>query len=96
MPGAVRIGDPNSAGGIAKGAGAPSVNINGRSACTPGTSVTAHPCCGLPGCAKHCRATTTGGSRSVFVEGKPLIYVGCSDSCGHARALGSNDVIVGI
>lgn len=95
MPGAVRIGDPNSAGGIAVGAGAPSVKINGRSACTPGTSVTPHPCCPLPGCKKHCAARTTLGSRSVFVEGKPLIYVGSPDSCGHARALGSNDVFVG-
>ena len=96
MPGAVRIGDPNSAGGLAVGAGAPSVNINGRSACTPGTSVTPHPCCGLPGCAKHCAARTVRGSSKVFVEGKPLIYVGSSDSCGHARSLGSTNVIIGI
>ena len=96
MPGAVRIGDPNSAGGVAVGAGASSVKINGRSACTPGTSVTPHPCCGLPGCARHCKARTTLGSRKVFVEGKPLIYVGSPDSCGHARALGSRDVIIGI
>lgn len=96
MPGAVRIGDPNSAGGIAVGAGAPSVKINGRSACTPGTSVTPHPCCPRRGCAKHCAARTTRGSTKVFVEGKPLIYVGSSDSCGHARALGSTNVIIGI
>lgn len=96
MPSAVRIGDPNSAGGLAVGAGAPSVVINGRSACTPGTRVTPHPCCGAPGCGKHCVARTTIGSTSVTVEGKPLIYVGSSDSCGHARALGSQDVIVGV
>jgi uncharacterized Zn-binding protein involved in type VI secretion len=96
MPGAVRIGDPNSAGGAAVGAGASSVRINGRPACTPGTGVTPHPCCGRPGCIKHCAAKTTIGSRRVLVEGKPLIYVGSPDSCGHSRALGSRDVIIGI
>ena len=96
MPGAVRIGDPNSAGGLATGAGAPSVKINGRSACTPGTNVTPHPCCPRPRCKKHCFAKTTRGSSKVNVEGKPLIYVGSPDSCGHARAVGSRNVIVGI
>lgn len=96
MPGAVRIGDPNSAGGLAGGAGAPSVKINGRSACTPGSPVTAHPCCGLPGCIRHCKARTTLGSTKVFVEGKPLVFVGSPDSCGHARSLGSRNVIIGI
>lgn len=95
MPGAVRIGDPNNAGGIAVGAGASSVRINGRSACIPATSVTPHPCCGAPGCAMHCVARTTIGSSSVRVEGKPLIYVGSPDTCGHSRALGSRDVIIG-
>lgn len=96
MPGAVRIGDPNSAGGLAVGVGASSVKINGRSACIPATSVTKHPCCGLPGCAKHCIAVTTIGSKKVLVEGKPLIFVGSPDSCGHARSLGSQNVIIGI
>jgi uncharacterized Zn-binding protein involved in type VI secretion len=96
MPGAVRIGDPNSAGGIATGAGAPSVKINGRSACTPGTKVTPHPCCPRRGCAKHCAASTVKGSTKVFVEGKPLVFVGSSDSCGHSRSLGSTNVNVGI
>ena len=96
MPGAVRIGDPNRAGGLAVGAGAPSVFINGRPACVPFTQVTPHPCCGAPGCFKHCVAKTTLGSRKVLVEGKPLVYVGSPDSCGHPRALGSTNVIVGI
>jgi hypothetical protein len=37
MPGAVRIGDVNSAGGLAVGSGASSVIINGRPACLIGT-----------------------------------------------------------
>ena len=95
MPSAVRIGDPNSAGGLAIGTGALSVTINNRPACTPFTAVTPHPCCGRPGCAIHCFAVTTIGSTSVLVEGKPLVYVGSPDICGHVRALGSFDVIVG-
>ncbi len=66
MPGAVRIGDVNSAGGAAVGAGATSVLINGRPACLTGTSVTPHPCCGAPGCSIHCAASTTLGSMSVL------------------------------
>lgn len=95
MPGAVRQGDTNSAGGVAKG-GASSVKINGRNAMTPGQSVTPHPCCGARGCNKHCNARTGRGSSKVFVEGRPLVYVGSSDSCGHSRALGSSNVTVGI
>ena len=70
MPGAVRIGDVNSAGGAAIGAGATSVIINGRPACLIGTSVTPHPCCGAPGCGKHCSAKTTLGSMSVIADGQ--------------------------
>ena len=95
MKPAVRQGDTNSAGGVVKG-GSPSVLINGRNAITPGQSVTPHPCCGLPFCARHCVAVTGRGSSSVYVEGKPLVYVGSSDSCGHSRATGSPDVIIGI
>jgi uncharacterized Zn-binding protein involved in type VI secretion len=95
MAGAVRQGDTNSAGGVAKG-GANRVKINGRNAMTPGQGVTPHPCCGLPGCAKHCAARTGRGSTRVYVEGRPLVYVGSSDTCGHARATGSKNVNVGI
>jgi len=96
MPGAVRRGDPNSAGGIVTGPSAPSVRVNGRPVSVPGDRVTPHPCCGLPGCAKHCVARTTIGSTRVRAEGKPVIYVGSPDSCGHSRALGSRNVNVGI
>ena len=96
MPGAVRIGDANIAGGLAVGAGAPSVFINGRPACVPFTQVTPHPCCGVPGCFKHCVAKTTLGSSKVRVEGKPLVYVGSPDTCGHPRAQGSRNVTVGV
>jgi|TARA_S200002703_G_scaffold67281_1_gene58470 uncharacterized Zn-binding protein involved in type VI secretion len=94
MPGAVRIGDVNAGGGAATGAGAVSVFINGRAACLEGTSVTPHPCCGAPGCSKHCNAKTTKGSSSVIATGKPINYVGSPDTCGHPRANGSTDVMI--
>jgi uncharacterized Zn-binding protein involved in type VI secretion len=95
MPPAVRIGDPNTAGGLALAPGATSVLINGRPACVTGTLVTPHPCCGKPGCTIHCAASTTIGSLSVLAEGKPIVYVGSTDTCFHTRATGSFDVIVG-
>jgi uncharacterized Zn-binding protein involved in type VI secretion len=94
MPGAVRIGDTNSAGGSASGRGAASVLINGRAACLRGTRVTPHPCCGRKGCNKHCNAKTTSGSQSVLAEGVEINYIGSKDTCGHARATGSRDVII--
>ena len=96
MPSAVRIGDPNIAGGLAVFPGAMSVLINGRPACVTGTLVTPHPCCGAKGCPPvHCAAQTTLGSFGVLAEGKPIVYVGSPDTCFHQRAFGSLDVIVG-
>ena len=94
MPAVVRKGDVNSAGGVAT-QGAATVLVNGRGVVPPGSSVTPHPCCGAPGCAIHCAAVTTGGSSTVFAEGKPIILKGDSDSCGHSRAQGSPDVFIG-
>lgn len=96
MPGVVRLGDPNTAGGLVIGPGAPSVLVNGRPVSTIGSKVTPHPCCGAKGCPPvHCAAITTIGSFGVFAEGKPINYQGNFDSCGHTRATGSTDVIVG-
>ena len=94
MPKAERKGDANTAGGVITGPCAPSVLINGRPASVPGDSVTPHPCCGRPGCGAHCGARTTGGSPTVFAEGKPVIRKGDSDTCGHARSTSSPDVFV--
>ena len=94
MPAVVRRGDVNSAGGAAI-QGARSVLANGRPVVYPGARVTPHPCCGAPGCAIHCMAVTTGGSGSVIAEGRPVISVGDSDSCGHGRVQGSPGVVAG-
>jgi uncharacterized Zn-binding protein involved in type VI secretion len=72
-----------------------SVLINGRPAATPTTLVTPHPPCGPKG-RIHCAATTAGGSRSVLVNGKPLLTSGDKDICKHGRSMsGSKNVIVG-
>lgn len=90
MPAAQRRGDANSAGGVING-GDSTVLINGRPAATPGLSVTPHiPC--SPKARIHCIAKTSGGTRSVRINGKPLILTGNKDTCGHARAGGSPNV----
>ena len=72
-----------------------SVLINGRPAAYPNVSVTPHPPCS-PKNFKHCVAVTKGGSKSVFVNKKPLLTSGDKDTCSHGRAMsGSKDVIVG-
>jgi uncharacterized Zn-binding protein involved in type VI secretion len=94
MPNVQRRGDANAAGGVAT-SGVPSVRVNGRAIVVPGIAVTAHPCCGQPGCAVHCSAVTTGGSKSVRAGGKAVIRTGVDvDTCGHPRAGGSGDVRV--
>jgi uncharacterized Zn-binding protein involved in type VI secretion len=87
-----RLGDPNSAGGIATG-GEPTVRVNQRAVIVVGSPVTPHPPCGRKGGAIHCSAVTTGGSGTVRAGGKPIIRTGQDvDSCGHLRIGGSPDV----
>ena len=96
MPGgAQRKGDPNMFGGLIR-KGDNSVLINGRPAASPGTSVTPHPPCNPFGGYKHCIASTKGGSKTVFVNKKPLLMGSDKDTCGDSRMLGgSKNVIVG-
>jgi uncharacterized Zn-binding protein involved in type VI secretion len=94
MPLVVRVGDTNSAGGIAT-RGVTTVLANGRPVVPPGSSVTPHPCCGAKGCGAHCGASTTIGSATVLAGGQPIVYVGSPDTCGHSRSSGSPTVIVG-
>ena len=95
MAQATRRGDVNSGGG-ATIFGSSKVLVNGRPLCwAPGVAVTPHVCCGAPGCAKHCAATTSGGSTKVTVEGKRVSKVGDIDTCGHARMTGSHNVNIG-
>jgi uncharacterized Zn-binding protein involved in type VI secretion len=95
MPLVVRMGDVNSAGGVAT-SGVFTVLANGRPVVPPGTSVTPHPCCGAKGCGAHCGARTTMGAPRVLAGGRPVVFVGSPDTCGHPRATGSPNVIVGL
>lgn len=93
MAGVVRQGDPNKMGGLAMFPAAMSVTVNGRAVAVMSTLVTSHPPCPYP--PTHCAATIIIGSFTVLAEGKPVAYVGTSDSCGCPRLLGSFDVEVG-
>ena len=91
---AQRDKDPNSAGGIARG-GAESVLINGRTAGIPQMDVTPHAPCFVPD-PPHCAAKTVSTCKSVIIEGKPALRTKIDkDTCGHPRAVGSEDVIIG-
>lgn len=90
MPGVVRQGDANGAGGVATG-GVASVLVNGRPVVVNGIGVTAH----LPFKGPHLGPTTSGGLTNVLAGGIPVNVQGNSDTCGHARADASSDVIAG-
>ena len=90
-----RVGDRNTAGGVILN-GDDSVLINGRAVAIRGASVSAHPCCGRKGCPPtHCNAKTQASNSTVLVNGVPLIFTDDKDTCGHPRAGGSADVLVG-
>ncbi len=90
-----RVGDRNTAGGVILD-GDSTVLINGRAVAVQGSSVSPHPCCGRRGCAPtHCNAKTQANNSTVLINGVPLVLTGDIDTCGHARASGSTDVLVG-
>jgi uncharacterized Zn-binding protein involved in type VI secretion len=90
-----RVGDRNTAGGVILN-GDDTVLINGRAVAVRGASVSPHPCCGRKGCPPtHCNAKTQASNSTVLVNGVPLIFTDDKDTCGHPRAGGSADVLVG-
>ena len=90
-----RVGDRNTAGGVILN-GDDTVLVNGRAVAIRGVSVSPHPCCGRKGCPPtHCNAKTQASNSTVLVNGIPLIFTDDVDTCGHPRASGSPDVIVG-
>jgi len=83
----VRVGDINNAGGAIIGPSAPTVLTNGLPTSVIGDRVSPHaPCPKVP---SHCAAFVGQGSGTVLAEGRPVVYVGAIDSCGHVRATGS-------
>lgn len=89
----VRVGDVNAAGGSAI-MPRPTVLSSNINVAAFASSVTPHPCCGSPGCSIHCAANITGGSPTVWAEGKPIHKVMDIDTCGHPRVTGDNRVLV--
>lgn len=89
MPGVVRQGDVNNAGGAAL-SGVASVLVNGKPVVVDGTPVSGHPRKGL-----HRGPQTSGGLGNVLAGGKPVNVQGNPDTCGHSRSAASGDVLAG-
>jgi uncharacterized Zn-binding protein involved in type VI secretion len=88
MPAVQRVGDADSGGGVITG-GVDSVRVNGISVSVNGSGVSPHA-------RKNShRPVTSGGVGSVRAGGTPVNVAGNSDTCGHARTGGSNNVRAG-
>jgi|SaaInl5LU_22_DNA_1037371.scaffolds.fasta_scaffold31354_4 uncharacterized Zn-binding protein involved in type VI secretion len=92
MPGIVRKGDKNSAGGAAL-LGQSNFKVNNKQSVVNGASVAKHKPC--PIIKIHCSAKTKGGVGSFLINNIPANVIGNSDSCGHSRTGGSKDFIIG-
>jgi uncharacterized Zn-binding protein involved in type VI secretion len=92
MPGVVRLGDLNSAGGATM-LGNNNCIVDGKPVVTIGTPVTPHV--PFPYVPIHGVAVTIKGSSSFIVNGKPVNVIGNPDSCGHFRVSGSKTFIIG-
>lgn len=98
MPPSTRLGDLGSGHAChfpatPATAASPDVNIDGIPALRQGDAYGPHAC---PGCKQppHPRSLS-GGSASVFINGKPAGRVGDAISCGGAAAEGSSTVFIG-
>jgi uncharacterized Zn-binding protein involved in type VI secretion len=88
-----RLGDINAAGGKII-LGHFNVTCNGRPTAKYMSLVTPHPSC--PKVKKHCAAKAAfPGSFKVKINGSPAIRDGDTDTCGHPRVMGSNNVRCG-
>jgi uncharacterized Zn-binding protein involved in type VI secretion len=83
-----RVGDKNDRGGMILD-GANTVFANNKKVGLHTSDISPHP----KG-KKHKRAKTTGGSPTVFAEGKPVLRTGSGNTCGHKIIEGSNNVRV--
>ena len=88
MPGVVRLGDVNSAGGSVIKNQVNNVFVNGKPICVVGDGVSPHT-------DQHNNAKTSKGSASVNANRIPVVYKGSNDTCGHPRNTCSNNVFVG-
>jgi hypothetical protein len=84
-----RVGDTNLFGGMIT-RGASTVMCNGKKVGLHVSLITPH----FPWKKLHAISVTTGGSPTVFAEGKPVLRVGSGTTCGHSIILGSPNVFV--
>jgi len=95
-----RLTDRNSAGGVIDLCVAKTVFVDNLPISTDGSQGTEHPPCDDDddeNDTNHCYHYwfTDNGSKSVFVENRPVNFEGNADTCGHVRIEGSPDVFVG-
>lgn len=85
-----RQGDPNSGGGVVNAPVQDFVFDQGKLVATDGSGVSAH----APFEPPHTAPVTANGSSFVFINGVPVNFEGNADSCGHARAAGSDLIFI--
>lgn len=90
MPGIVRKGDKNNAGG-ATASGQSDFVVNNKSACVKGTPVKPHK--NFKG--KHVSAKTGSSKPNFVINNKSVTVINDADKCGHKRVDGSSDFIIG-
>ncbi len=81
-----RRDDPNTAGGVVVSPIQDFVFDQGKEVATDGSGVSSH----TPFAPPHLAPVTANGSSFVFIDGIPVNFQTNSDSCGHARAEGSD------
>lgn len=86
MPGVTRKTVDTAGGPILTGSS--NVFVNGSAAAIQGAEVQPH------GSSPHSKSTVNVGSKTVFVNGKPLVRAGDKATCGHATT-GSSNVSAG-
>ena len=83
----VRVGDVNNGGGKVI-SGEPSLRLNNLPVAVDGSPVECHTNFKEPHVHAVCRASQS----TIRVKGKPIIFVGDVDSCGHVRIQGSPNI----
>lgn len=81
-----RQDDPNDAGGVVQTPSQDFVFDQDKLVSVDGSPVTPHP----PFVPPHDAPVTANGSSFVFINDIPVNFEGNADSCGHARAAGSD------
>jgi uncharacterized Zn-binding protein involved in type VI secretion len=95
MPQTHVIGDVNDAGGAVTSTPQSTFFINGKLASVDGSIGTSHLDC--PAIPIHCAGAwvTANGDPTFLIEGIPINVLGDADTCGHARAAGQANFLVG-